>query len=129
MRKKDYETCERYMKKEALRKGVYVKEVNMPVSNFAQLFSRKVAPFLSMESVAQVVEHALKACNSLYKDEYGTDRVKVQHSNMPGLVDNEFDLLNAYLLNELTTRQHLDEHEHSETIQRLCYFIEDLAER
>lgn len=129
MKKKNYDTCERYMKKEALRKGVYVKEVNMPVSNFAQMFSRKVAPFLSIERVSQVVEHALKACNSLYKDELGTDRVKVEDSNMPGLVENKFDLLNAYLLNELTSEQHMDEEEHSKTIQRLCYFIEDLAER
>jgi hypothetical protein len=129
MRNKDYANTERYLKKEALRKGVYVKEVNMPVSNFVQLFKRKVVPFLTVESVSQVVEQALKSCNSLYKDEYGTDRVNVHDSNMPGLVENKFDLLNAYLLNEINNKKELNEQEQSATIEKLCYFIEDLAER
>lgn len=125
----NYEKSERFLRKEALRKGVYVKEVNMPVSNFVQLFNKRVAPFLTMESVSQAVEQALKACNSLYKDEYGTDRIKVEDSNMPGLVDNKFDLLNAYLFSEITNRQHLNEQEQSATIEKLCYFIEELAEK
>lgn len=128
MKQREYTYIDRYLKKEALRKGIVVKEVNMPVNSFAALFKKHVAPFLSLDVVFQVVEKALAACNSLYQDEDGIIRVKVQDSNMPGLVDNKFDEVNAYLLSEINKSKPLNEREQSVTIQNLCFFIEDLAQ-
>lgn len=127
MRKQDYISVDRLLHKEALRKGVSVKQVDMPLTRFARLFKQRIAPYLPLERAFKIVENATEVCNGFYISNDGTKHVKVEDSNMPGLVENKFDLLNASLFEEISKTTPLNEIQQGYIIHNLCDFIEDVA--
>lgn len=127
MKNKDHFLVERILHKEALRRGVFVKQVDMPLNHFVQMFKQRVVPYLPFKDVFKIVEQAASSCDGYYVSTDGTKYLKVQDSNMPGFVDNKFDLLNASIFEEMNRTQHLNEFQQSNIMHNLCCFIEDVA--
>jgi len=122
-------TIERYLKKNALYQGVYIKKIDMPLKLFMNLVKVFLPPMYSKEVIQSIVEQALYQCGVVYKDSTGITHVHLEDSNMPGLTENNFDRFNLYVYEGICNKFTLTEREKNQLILKLSLMIESVADR